>query len=913
MKNLTAIVTATAARLLVAVVLGGCGMSSHAESGAAAVSGRSSFVNVPLYFEATDSATSGEFQFVARGQSRSVQLSPQRALLSLVKVDQPVTGRQRAALTGTVRGRSVAFDFLRANPATQLVGEGELPGRLNYLIGASPAEWRQNLPTFTRVRARQIYPGIDVVYYGNQSRLEYDFVLNPGARPDMIAFVVTGADHLRVDAQGDLVLRLGDDEVRQLKPIAYQELAAGRREVSVAYRLRGRTVSFELGAYDRTRPLVIDPVLSLLTFFNGSGSDIAWDVALQGTSTNGFLFVAGETLSANLPATPGAFTNQYAGGSTVGGDVFVAKLDLTQNTTNLVYLTYLGGRSHDGAFSVAVDAEGNAYFTGYTASTNFPIVGGAQTNLNLGIPTTPSFQNVDGFVAKLSASGSNLLYSTFLGGSGVDEVFSIAVDTAGQAYVTGFTESTNFPLANAAFTNFAGGSDVFVTCLSVDGGSFIYSFPMGGQGTDRGESITVDSAGNAFVCGYTRSPDFPITTNVAYQTLLNRVTNVSSVADAILLKISPAGAVTYASFFGGNRDDNAINLTSDPTGAVYLCGSTQSTNFVVTTTNLADGLVSNSDPSDVFVTKFDSTLTNVIYSVVFGGTAKDEAWDLAVDAAGRAYVVGDTFSTGMPVTNTAGFLNSTNSGSSDVFVGRLNADGTALDYLGYLGGRGPDLAYAAKLDAADNLYFVGQNGSKDFPTAPVLGGTADGFVAKLADLPARLVVSPGSLVFNPVLTGAVAQASFVVTNSGSTTLNATASLTSDPFFLLGTNSTPVASLGFAVPAFTATNILVRFVAPASSGAFTNEVVFVSNGGDSTNTVAGFGFGTPVIIQPGTSDGEFFFSFETTSGVSYDVQFKDALDASPWQVLQTVSGDGTLKSITDFTTNSAQRFFRLRAH
>jgi hypothetical protein len=879
------------------------------------VAPRSALVNVPLYFESAPADAPGGFEFIARGQARAVQLAPYRALVSLLHAP---ASESRTAPPGIVRGHSVSFDLLGANPGARLAGENELPGRINYFIGNDPQTWSRGLTTFERIRARAIYPGIDLVYYGNQERLEYDFILAPGAAPDRIRFRITGSDRLRVDANGDLVITLGDGEIRQHRPVAYQEIAGTRREVRAVYQLRGTLVSFELGPYDRTQPLVIDPILNLVTFFNGAGSDIAWDAAIQTDGTNGFLFVAGETLSANLPATPGAFTNQYAGGTTaVGGDAFVAKIDLNLPSSNLVYLTYLGGRSHDGAFSLAVDAAGNAFITGYTASTNFPIVGTLRTNLNAGIRTTPTFQNMDAFVTKLAASGSNLVYSAFLGGSGNEQGYGIAVDVAGAAYVTGFTDSTNFPSVNATYTNLLGSSDAFVTGISADGSSFVYSFPVGGVDTDRGEAIITAPAGIAYVCGFTRSKDFPVTTNNAYQSRLNQNTNFSTAADAFLLKVSPAGAIAYASYFGGNGDDIAFNLARDGADNIYLCGSTASTNFVLTVTNLAQLATTNA--ADAFVTRFDATLTNVIFSVAFGGTAKDEAWDLALDSVGRLVVVGNTFSTNLPATNTGNFLNSVAAGGNDAFVGRLKADGTAFDYLGYLGGSGDDLTYAVKLDAEDNIYFVGRNGSPNFPGAPALGGTADGFVMKIRDLPARLVVSPGSLVFTPVLTGAVTQASFVVTNPGSTTLTAMVSLPPDPFFLLGTNSSPVASRGFAVPAFRATNILVRFVAPTSSGAVTNEAVFVSNGGDSTNTVTGVSFGTPVIVQPGASDTEFFFSFATVSGVSYDVQFKNVINQAFWQTLQTVSGDGTLTSITNLmnitnlTATSTQRFFRLRAH
>lgn len=726
--------------VLAVAVTGGMNPTAHA----AAISDaafRQNFLSLPLYFEPGATASASGFDFVARGQSRSVQLSSQRALLSLLRVERQTGERSALAAGGVVSGQSVGFEFLAANPHARLIGESPAAGQINYFLGNDPAGWRRHVPTFGRVRASDIYPGIDLVYYGNQEQLEYDFIVQPGATPDLIAFRVDGADALRLDAAGDLLLQVGNDCIRQHRPLAYQIINGARRAVPASYRLAGRVVTFDLGAYDRARPLVIDPILSYVTFFNGNKADVAWDLAFQSDGTNGYLLVAGETLSANLPATPGAFTNQLAGVSTVGGDAFVAKFDLNQTSSNLVFLTYLGGVSHDGALSIAADAAGNAYLTGYTASTNFPVVGSLRTNLNGGVRSTPTLQQVDGFVTKLSADGANLIYSAFLGGEGVDEGFGITVGLDGAAYVTGFTESTNFPSVNATSTNRYVTSDAFVAKVNPDGQTFAYSFPIGGIERDRGESVIVDAAGNAFVCGYTRSYDFPITTNTAFQTAPNQLTNQTALADAFLLKVNPTGAVTYATYLGGSRDDFAFNLTSDASGNIYVCGSTASTNFVKTATNVLSGVFTNSAIADGFVTKFDPSLTNVIYSLVFGGIAKDEVWDVAVDSQGRAVVVGDSFSLGLPVTNYFGFLSQTNSGNSDVFLGRLNAAGTGFEYLGYLGGSAGDLAYAVKLDDAGNVYFVGQTSSANFPGSPALAGTSDAFVAKVFEAPTLSVAA----------------------------------------------------------------------------------------------------------------------------------------------------------------------------
>jgi hypothetical protein len=419
----------------------------------------------------------------ARGKQCQFFVSPTEAVLSLNKIEAspsvPLLERVRSGLPRTniqsrpglpqagsavhptsVSSRAMRMTFVDANPHARVAGDGELPGKVNYLIGNDPAQWQKGVSLFTRVRVEHLYAGVSLVYYGNAQRLEFDFQVAPQADPAAIAIRFEGPEKIRVDEHGDLVLSLGQDEIRQPKPTIYQDVRGVRKEVSGDYQLTDqRTVTFKIGDYDHALPLVIDPVLSYSTYFGGSDSDTAWGVAVD---ANGFVYVAGETLSANLP-TPGGFQTTN-GGHNVFGDAFVAKFDNT--ATSLVYMTYLGGNADDFALALALDGAGNAYLTGYTDSTNFPLISAIYTNLSGSNYSEVSIAPTDAFVAKLDPSGSNLVYSTYLGGNGIDLGIGIAVDAAGNACVVGYTESTNFPTVSALYNNYRGFGDAFAAKIN---------------------------------------------------------------------------------------------------------------------------------------------------------------------------------------------------------------------------------------------------------------------------------------------------------------------------------------------------------------------------------------------------------------------------------------------------------------
>ena len=741
--------------------------------------------HLPLYFEAGPAPASGPARFITRGCNYQFSLSPAEVQITLRK-----TGLKPAA---------VRMDFAGSNPEAQMSGDNELPGKVNYLMGNDPAAWRTGVPTFARVRVGQLYPGVDLVYYGNQRQLEYDFTLAPGTDPDMIKIHFAGVDKISIGGQGELILALGRDEIRQPAPVIYQTVAGTRQAVDGGYRVISRnTVAFAIGKYDHQLPLVIDPVLSFSTYFGGNSSDNAWSIALD---TNGFIYIAGQTLSKQMSATnpapfstTGAFQTNFAGGSTTG-DAFVAKFD--NQGSNLVYLTYLGGSVDDVALCIFVDNAGNAFVGGYTDSANFPVTPGAiSTNIS-GVPDKyVHLYPVDGFVTELNPGGSNLVYSTYLGGGQADGVYGIAVDSADNAYVTGFTSSTNFPTTNALPFQLAGttntllnylacpyshyfNNNAFVAEIASNGTALKFSTYLGGTNYDWGNSIAVDSSNYIYVTGFSASTNFPttnalqqqfvyvtptnamstnqiFTTNIINGYLLNGSSNLTTAYDAFVTKLAPGGTGwVYSTFLGGTNSDVANGIAVDGSGNAYVTGWTVSTNFpdtVTGITNLYNGLSNNAafvSPliTNAFLTQITWSGSNAAigYSAVFGGTnfGGDVGYGVTVDPSGNVFVVGASTSTNFPAINTPGLLGTTNAGGSDVFVIVFTSNAAGVLYSGYLGGSGNDYGYGIAVDSQTNVYITGLTASANFPTffpyQSSLQGPSDAFLAKIG----WTVVLPG--------------------------------------------------------------------------------------------------------------------------------------------------------------------------
>ncbi|HEX6098596.1 MAG TPA: SBBP repeat-containing protein [Thermoanaerobaculia bacterium] len=750
--------------------------------------------HLPLHFEPNAGQADANVRFLSRGSGYALFLTQSETVAVL---------RNQSAHASVVRLR-----FVGANGHASITGEHRTGGVTNDFRGNDPRRWYPGIPHFERVRMSGVYDGIDVVYYGTEGGVEYDFVVAPGSDPGRIAMRFDGATQIDVDAGGDLVLHLDGGVIRQQRPVAYQERAGVRHAVAARYRQdTPRQFAIELGAYDRTLPLIIDPVLAWSTYLGGTGSDQAFSIAVDGT---GSTYVTGLTASANFP-TANALQATLAGSA----DAFVAKLNPAG--TAFVYSTYLGGSGTDIGRGIAVDADGNAYVTGQTFSIDFPTANAVQAAFG---------GTSDAFLVKLNAAGSALVYATYLGGTLDDDGQSVALDAARNAYVAGTTHSANYPTANAIQAVNAGPPDAFLTKVNAAGSALVYSTYIGGSGGDFGYGVAVDGGGAAYVAGVTQSANFPVAN--AIQAAL------AGTEDAFVLKVNAAGtAFVYSTYLGGSAADGARAVALDGTGSAYVAGYTSSTNFP--TANAVQG--ANAGAQDAFVTKINPAGSALVYSTYLGGSASEVANGIAVDSAGRAHVTGGTNSTNFP---TAAPVQAYG-GTEDVFVTKFNAAGTALVYSTYLGGSLTERGHAVAVGSAGDAYLAGQTSSTDFPTANPLqasqAGAGDAFVAKLVDSADLAIAKAADGPFvagqnstfqiTVTNTGATAALDVVVTDAlpaGVTLVSATPSQGSCP------GTSPVTcNLGTVAGGSSATISLV--VVPASPGPLSNTATVTTGSAD----------------------------------------------------------------------------------
>jgi len=705
-----------------------------------------SYGRLPLSFEVNVGQTSSEVKFLSRGQGYTVFLTQHaEAVLVLCKSAPKRTPAQpEDRLSAFVEPQPevappavLRMTLLGAKRTPHLEGLEEFPGKANYFIGNDPRKWRTNVPMYAKVRYREVYPGVDLLYYGNQRQVEHDFIVAPGTDPRVITLGLEGADKASIGADGDFVLGIKDGEVRFQKPVVYQEVDGVRREIPSNYVVKAaRQVGFHVGRYDGTRPLIIDPVLSYSTYLGGSGNDSGFGIAVD-SAVNAY--VTGATNSPNFPTmNPVTAACPPTCGSGLNMDAFVTKLNPSlTGAASLVYSTYLGGSGNDSGNAIAVDSGHNAYVTGGTSSSDFPTVNAYQSTLGgtrvEGLVVNPG----DAFVAKLNSAGNGLVYSTYLGGESEDVGLGIAVDAAEDAYVTGFTDP-DFPTTPGAFQPNApaGESAAFVAKLSAAGNSLLYSTYVGGSTFDQGFAIAVDSGGNAYVTGITYSGDFP--TMNAFQSTLGS----PYAGNAFVTKLNPsltgAASLVYSTYLGGTDLDQGFGIAVDSGGNAYVTGFASSDNFPAT------GRLGPGGGEDAFVTKLNPSLTgaaSLVYSTYLGGGGYDAGHSISVDSGGNAYVTGITYSSDF--LTTANAIQSSAGGGSDAFVAVLNPQGAALVYSSYLGGSGFDEGTGIALDAYLSAYVTGFTNSINFPTtanafqstAPLqLPGNTDAFVTKIANI-----------------------------------------------------------------------------------------------------------------------------------------------------------------------------------
>lgn len=705
---------------------------------------------VGLAFEAADDQAPADAGFCARGPGYTVFVGGGGAVLALQAPQRPDAEDSGSGGAGLDRRRRlhegapptlVRLQFDGASDRAEAVLEAPLAGRIHRLVGADPARWRRNMASHGRVRYRDVYPGIDVAFYGNGRELEYDFIVAPGAAADAARLRFDGVKSAEVDADGHLRLDTGRGVLVQRRPVAYQEGPRGRIPVEAAYRWHGDgTIGFELGSRDPRLPLVIDPVLSYATLMGGIGFETCWDVAVDAA---GAAYIVGETESPDFSpvriGSTNAFMRNYQGGLVgVAGDAFVGKL--APNGTSFEWLTYFGGKDLETAFSVTLAPNGEPVIGGFTSSTNFPV--SAQAYLK----TLPGQTNVysgrrplSGFIARLTADGSGLVGSTLFGANGEDLVLEVGLLGDGSVVAVGSTSSTNLPVTpGAPQPAFGGLVDGFVARLSADLSTLLWSTYVGGSARDTVEGVAIDAtAGTVHATGITLSTNLPVL--AAWQG-----TNAGG-ADGFLAGYRAAdGGALYATYLGGENTDYAYRAALAASGAVWVAGESLSTNFV----GMGGLQATNAGGGDGFAVRVAPNGGTVEYGTFIGGFLEDVLWDVAVDPAGAVHFAGITYSTVFTGIDTNLSLRSTNAGLGDILVAKLLPNGTLSST--FYGGLGDDIAYGVAADAAGNTYLTGRARSVAFPVsstnvaqASYGGGLGDGFVMKLSEPPV-LAVSPST-------------------------------------------------------------------------------------------------------------------------------------------------------------------------
>jgi len=711
------------------------------------------FGKLPLYFVENQGQLDERVAYTIQGSDKTIYFAPDGVTFALTKQPQttdrrphslrPDLGDPLTGAGGPARERrtsqrwSVKLDFVGANPDVRPIGQDKTEAVISYFKGPQN-QWHAGLPTYGSIVYPDLWPGIDLVYYGTVNRLKYEFIVQPGADPAQIRLAYRSAD-VSLNAEGQLLVTTPIGGFSDDTPAAYQDIDGQRVTVPMAYQTSevletsdvstpSTPYSFNIGPYDPARPLILDPaVLVYCGYIGGNGSDAGYGIAVDGA---GAAYVTGYTDSteASFPVMGGPDLT-YNGGDY---DAFVAKV--RADGTGLVYAGYIGGLDYDFGDGIAVDGAGNAYITGFTNSMTdtFPITVGPGLTYNGG---------GDAFVAKVNANGSSLVYAGYIGGNDADTGYGIAVDDAGNAYVTGYTDSMTdtFPVTVGPGLTYNGGWDAFVAKVNVTGSGLVYAGYIGGTGDDEGYGIAVDGAGNAYITGYTDSEaSFPVTggPDLTY----------NGGGDAFVAKVNMTGSsLVYAGYIGGNDADTGYGIAVDGAGNAYVTGYTDSMTDTFPVT-VGPGLTFNGG-YDAFVAKVNVTGSGLVYAGYIGGTGDDYGEGIAVDGAGNAYITGYTDSeASFPVT---GGPDLTYNGGGDAFVTKVNANGSRLVYAGYIGGDDADMGYGIAVDGAGNAYITGYTDSTK-ATFPVVGGPDltdnggyDAFVAKVLWYPAGIITAVG--------------------------------------------------------------------------------------------------------------------------------------------------------------------------
>jgi uncharacterized protein (TIGR03437 family) len=727
---------------------------------------RQSYGRLPLYFIENRGQLDSQVAYYIQGGDKSIYFTGSGLTFALTGNEESESSSQPLVHPASYREAGfsmdpgpqrqaqrwvVKLDFVDANSNVQPEGQEPTAAVISYFKGPRQ-EWATGLPTCTSLVYRDLWPGIDLVYTGTGSRLKYTFLVQPGADPDLIKLAYSGATNVRINDDGQLEVITPVESFAEDKPYVYQEVDGQRVEVAAAYSMEGEAsegakFGFRIGGYDRQEVLVLDPVVLLYAGYIGGSdkTDNPTGVRIAVDAT-GNAYVAGQTISteATFPVTvgPDLTFNSDTARYFFASDAFVAKIN--PSGTALVYAGYIGGEGDDRAYDIAVDSTGAAYVAGSTSSTNFPTTAGG-------------FQPTGGFVTKLNPAGTGLVYSVMLVGGG-----SIAVDSTGAAYVAGSAGSTNFLATVGPDLTFNGGLDAFVAKVNPAGTALDYAGYIGGSDDESVSDIAVDSAGNAYVTGWTRSTEatFPVTVG---PDLTFNGDSANFDRDAFVAKVNPSGtALVYAGYIGGSESDFPWDIAVDSAGNAYVTGETDSTEATFPVI-VGPDLTYNGN-EDAFVAKVNPSGATLAYAGYIGGSESEEGHGIAVDAAGNAYVTGHADSTEATFPVAVG-PDLTSNGGRDAFVAKVNPSGTALLYAGYIGGSDSEAGEGIAVDSTGNAYVTGWTRSTE-ATFPVTVGPdltfngdaadldniydRDTFVAKIGNQP----LGPPALPANSVVNGA---------------------------------------------------------------------------------------------------------------------------------------------------------------
>lgn len=747
---------------------------------------KESYGKLPLYFIKNNGQIDGKVRYYEKSAGHAVYFTDEGLYINLLKrtanVDNGITGPQTPDTN--IQSEVIRLGLSGSSRAPEIEAVNRQEGAFNYLIGNDRSGWRTGIPAFGALVYKDVYKGVDVKYHGNNSELEYDVIVRPGANPSAVRFFYEGVKGLKAGKDGGLEIALAHGTINQKKPFIYQTINGKKVEVAGGFELLGaesgrHSYGFQVASYDKGQDLIIDPSLVFSTYLGGVYADYGNSVAID---SSGNAYITGSTDSTNFPLS--APLQGAIGGNIPVSDVFVTKLNASGSA--LVYSTYLGGVGSDFGYGIAVDSSGNAYVTGHTTSADFPTAA----------PLYGTYSGAtDAFVAKINSAGSALVYSTYIGGTRSESANAIALDLWNNAYIAGYTTSSDFPTVSPLQTgqmqplydlygNIVGYStDAFVTKINAGGGSLGFSTFLGGAGGDNARAIaariTMDPygalQGGVYVTGDTSSTNFP-TASPFYATN-------SGAPDVFVTKYNPTGsALVYSTYLGGTAADYGYAIAVDPAGNAFITGNTFSTNFPTATPIYGPRI----DPyggylGDAFVTKLNAAGSALSYSTYLGGTGQDLGYDIAVDNIGTAYVTGYTASVNFPVVSP---LYPTLGGGYDAFVTKLNTAGSALSFSTYLGGSGNDFGRSIVVDALENAYVAGDTYSTNFPTAspaqPSNAGNYDVFAAKVSTAqPIDLVVSAFILPSSPapitVAPGVTFLARNTVTNTGTGSSTTTSS------------------------------------------------------------------------------------------------------------------------------------------